>query len=335
MEPLVESRQYQANINDPPSHSVSEGETAELSVATVPQQLDSHTPVFDETVRQGAEEAQLAVGNSKKDKPDEAERGELNVSESDILLHPFAEWNRDGIPLQYAFVTMMQLTPIVSREQAPLLLAFQERDGSQSCYPIHFEHLVTRVTGFAYLQHHKVRKNLVIPVPGLPYPEVGHALLDWFYTNKITKGDSDPLGEKLLKCITFLGGKVDGLRLLDLFRSNKDRLTSASAVSKFDSDTLSRLIQDLHQRNQAIQAFISSEETNYNVNFTFQQCAELGDQIVGYLLAEIAISRQGKTELESLFKSYKNSIQLLEETLPRVNPVVFLHTSMRILMYRN
>jgi hypothetical protein len=175
----------------------------------------------------------------------------------------------------------------------------------------------------------------VIPITDLPHPEVGLALCDWFYTNKITKGDSDPSGEKLLKCITFLGGKVDGLQLLDLFRSNKDRLNSTSAVRKFNSDTLSSLIQDLHRGDQAIQAFLSSKETNYNVNFTFQQCAELGDQIVGYLLVETAISGEGKEELQLLSKSYKRSIQLLEETLPRVNPPVFLHTSMRILMYRN
>lgn len=353
MDPEGKGEEYQEMIDHPRSYPVAEEDMAGLLVAPVPQQK---APALDDGVKPKVKEVQLETDytereqaieeelssaesvseRSESSEPDEQdamrvipaaeddpdEPGELGARL--IIENPFAYWQKQKIPPEYIMATLMKLAPYVRfAKKGRLQIALQQEDGSGSYYPMHIEYLVTRVTAFAQLLQQDLLEDTVVHMPPLPHPELGAAVLDWFYTNKISKGDSDPSGEKLLECIEYLGGRVDGLQLLDLLRAHENRL--ASAVSESNDVTLSSMIRDLHDGNHQIRGFLASQEENCNVKFTFKECGRIGYEILFRLLSCSTISDETKTQAETMFSSYKESCRSLEGILPTVTLQVFIY----------
>jgi hypothetical protein len=296
-----------------------------LMIANVEEELSSARSVSErsESSKKDEQEAMSVISTAEEDGPDEVERGELGVNRPRIIPNPFDEWRDLKVPPAYVIALLMQFGPHLSRDETgPLWISLSHEHSSSSYYRIHIEYLVTRVTAFRFLLRDQLFENTVVRMPALPHPEVGVAILDWFYTNKITKGDSDPSGEKVLECIKYLGGRVDGLRLLDRLSSDENRLTSSVLEP---NTTISSMIRHPLDGNHEIQAFHSSQEENCNVTFTFKECARIGAEILCRLLSYPTISDETKTMAETLFLSYKESCRLLEDILPTVILQVFIY----------
>ena len=236
--------------------------------------------------------------------PDEVEPREL-VGEQRIE-SPFRVMRAQDVPPGYYFAKLMELGPLMRTDkECPLLqIALPQEDGGSSYYPIHIEYLVTRVTTFVHLLDQKLFEGTVVPMPPPPHPEFGSVVLDWCYTNEITKGESDPSGEKILECIKHLGVRVDGLLLLDRLRSHQNSVQEPNA-------TLSSIIQDLHNGMNDLQVFLSSGEPKINVIFTFYKCARIGKEICNGLLSSPTKSE----EVETLTLSYKRIRSSLENIM--------------------
>jgi len=247
----------------------------------------------------------MSVISSAEDGPDEVKPREL-VGEQRIIESPFRVMRDWDVPLGYYFAKLMELGPWMRTHKEGLLLriAPPQEDGGSSYYPIHIEYLVTRVTAFVHLLDDKLFEGTVVPMPPLPHPEFGSVVLDWCYTNKITKGESDPSGEKILECIKHLGVRVDGLLLLDRLRLHQNSVQEPNA-------TFSSIIQDLHNGMNDLQVFLSSGEPKINVIFTFYECARIGKEICNGLLSSPTKSE----EVETLTLSYERIRSSLENIM--------------------